>query len=381
MIFDYVVLPLLFFTIGLLITWLCIRRFIRLSQTHYRLWRKIAERIVLFAVALVSVIVSISSAYNVIAMHIFWAAQHAPGSFYQVNGRAMHLYCTGSGEPTVVLEAGWGVSSPVIGWGDFQPDLAKITRVCSYDRAGLGWSEPQPGPADADHIAANLHALLTQAGVTGPIILLAHSMGGVDVRDYMAHYPDHVAGLILLDSSTPYQQQRLEAVTGPTTTPHMALIVRIYRTVYSSGIQRLMGMCKPASGLEPHTARALGEDRCRMHFDALFNEYNNFDTSSAETVHSGPFGDLPILIVSHDPAKGADPSNPPDAMKIEPVWNQMQEELKNLSTHSQRIIAKGSGHEVHSNRKALVLSRVQLFIAQIRGTAPQPASYGATVTE
>lgn len=269
----------------------------------------------------------------------------------------------------------------MIGWGDFQPDLAKITRVCSYDRAGLGWSEAQPGPADADHIAANLHELLRQAGITGPIVLLSHSMGGVDVRDYMAHYPANVAGLILLDSSSPYQQQRLEAVTGPQTPTHMGLIVRLYRTVYSAGIPRLMGMCKPVPGLEPRTARALGEDQCRMHFDALFNEYNHFDASSAETVHTGPFGDLPILIVSHDPATGANPKNPPEAMKIEPLWNQMQEELKNLSTRSLRIIAKGSGHEVHSERKALVLSHVQLFIAQIRGTAPQPASFGTTVTE
>jgi len=350
-----------------------------LSTKSYRLWRKVTERIVLSLVIVVAAAVAFSSAYNAIAMQIFWARHPAPGSFYQVNGHKMHLYCTGTGSPTIVLEAGWGVSSPVLGWGDFQPDVAKITRVCSYDRAGLGWSEPQPGPGDADHIAANLHELLAQAGVTGPIVLLSHSMGGVNVRDYATHYPANVAGLILMDSSTPYQTQRIAAVTGQQEQAHLRLIIRIMRFFYSAGVQRLVGLCKPVAGWEARAARAEGEDGCRMHFDALVNEYFNFDASSAETAHTGPYGDLPILIISQDPAK-IDPRDPGSA-KMQGLWNQMQEELKALSTHSQRVIAKGSGHEVHSERKALVLSHVQLFIAQIRGTAPQPVSYGTTVTD
>jgi pimeloyl-ACP methyl ester carboxylesterase len=345
------------------------------------MWRKVAERIVLSVVVVIAAPVALSSAYNAVVMQIFWARHPAPGAFYTVNGHKMHIYCAGTGSPTIVLEAGWGVSSPVLGWGGFQPDVAKITRVCSYDRAGLGWSEAQPGAADADHIAANLHELLTQAGVTGPIVLLSHSMGGVDVRDYLTHYPANVAGLILMDSSTPYQTQRMEAVTGPGNQAHLGLIIAVTRVVYSAGIPRLMGLCKPLAGWQGVAAREEGEDQCRMHVDALKNEYFNFDASSAETVHTGPYGALPLLIISHDPAVGADPRNPPEARKIEPLWNQMQEELKQLSTHSLRIIAKGSSHEVHTDRKALVLSHVQLFIAQIRGAAPQPSNYGSTITE
>jgi pimeloyl-ACP methyl ester carboxylesterase len=379
MIFDYVVMPVIYVVAGAPIVWLSVRRMISLSAKPFRMWRKVAERIVLSIVVLVAATVTLSSAYNAIAMQIFWARHPAPGAFYQVNGHKMHLYCTGTGSPTIVLEAGWGVSTPVLGWGDFQPDLAKITRVCSYDRAGLGWSEPQPGPGDADHIAANLHELLGQAGITGPIVLLSHSMGGVDVRDYATHYPANVAGLILLDSSTPYQAQRIAAATGQHEQAHLRTIIRITRFFYSAGVPRLFGMCKPVAGLEPSNARALGEDSCRMHFDALVNEYFNFDASSAETVHTGPYGALPILIVSQDTAK-IDPRDP-GAAKMQSLWNEMQEDLKKLSTHSQRIIAKGSGHEVHQERKALVVSHVQLFIAQIRGSAPQPASYGTTVTE
>jgi len=381
MVFDYCVMPAIFFLAGILIVWFGIRRMIRLSTKSCRMWRKVAERIVLSVVVLVAATVALSSAYNAIAMQIFWATHPAPGSFYQVHGYKMHLYCTGSGSPTIVLEAGWGVSSPVVGWDNIQPDLAQITRVCSYDRAGLGWSEPQPGAGDADHVAANLHELLAQAGVTGPIVLMSHSWGGIYVRDYVTRYPANIEGLILMDSSTPDQTKRVEAVTGPQNSPHIALIIRIVRFAYSAGIPRLFGMCKPVAGWEASAGRELGEDQCRSHFDALENEYFNFDASSEETLHTGPFGDLTILIVSHDPAAGIGPNEPPEVRKLEPLYAQMQEELKQLSTHSLRIIAKGSEHEVHTDRKELVLSLVRVFIAQIRGTAPQPTNYGSTITE
>lgn len=381
MYFNFVVLPLLLFLTGILIVWLCIRRMLSLSKKSSPKWWKVAQRSILSVAVLLAATVSLSSAYNAIAMHIFWSAHPAPGSLYQVHGHAMHLYCTGSGSPTIVLEAGWGISTPVLGWANTQPDLARFTRVCSYDRPGLGWSEPQPGPGDADHIAADLHELLAQAGVGGPIVLMAHSLGGVDVRDYTAHYPDEVAGLILLDSSTPYQQQRSDALVGRQTNTHLDLFIRLYGLFSSTGLPRLLGMCKPYPGLEGLAARELGEGQCRPHIDALLHEYYSFDASSEETVHTGPFGNLPILIISRDPATGGGPKEPAELRQFEVLWNQMQEDLKQLSTRSLRIVAKGSGHEVHFDRKALVLSHVQLFIAQIRGAAPPPAHYGSTVIE
>ena len=332
-------------------------------------------------IVLVAAALALSSGFNAIIAQIFWATHPAPGAFYQVNGHKMHLYCIGSGSPTIVMEAGWGVSSPVLGWGNLQPDLAQITRVCSYDRAGLGWSEPQPGPADADHVAANLHELIAQAGVTGPMVLLSHSWGGIYLRDYLTHYPANVQGLILLDSSTPDQQKRFAAVAGPQDDSHLNLLILLDRLLYSAGIPRLMGACKPTAGWEARAGKALGEDGCRMHFDALLSEYKNFDASSAETLHSGPFGDLPLLIISHDPAAGATHNEPPAALKLEALEAQMQEEQKQLSTRSLRIVAKGSSHEVHTDRKALVVSQIQRFIAQLRDSVPQPTNYGATVTE
>jgi uncharacterized membrane protein len=103
MIFDYLVMPAIFIVVGVMLVWLSVRRMISLSKKPFRLWRKIAERIVLSIVVLVAATLALSSAYDAIAMQIFWATHPAPGSFYQVNGHKMHLYCTGNGSPTIVL--------------------------------------------------------------------------------------------------------------------------------------------------------------------------------------------------------------------------------------------------------------------------------------
>src|SRR3984885_16370192 len=85
-----------------------------------------------------------------------------------------------------------------------QPELAKTTRVCSYDRAGYGGSEMVPGPRDADHVATELHGLLHAAGIEGPIVLMGHSIAGIFIRDYATRYPAQRAGLMFVDGSTPW---------------------------------------------------------------------------------------------------------------------------------------------------------------------------------
>jgi pimeloyl-ACP methyl ester carboxylesterase len=262
----------------------------------------------------------------------------------------------------------------VLSWGDFQPKLALKTRVCSYDRAGLGWSEPQPNSSDADHIAANLHELLAQANITGPVVLMGHSMGGVYMRDYLGHYPGGVA--------TPLQQQRFQALEGPHKGVSVATGLQLQKILYILGIPRLVGQCgRPAPGWEKRAGKALGEDECQPRDEAL-NEYENLPLTGEETVHTGPFGTLPILIFSQDTTRWTAGPHPTKlAIDQANLWYQMQEDLKKLSTRSRRIIAKGSGHTIQSDRQDLVLKETQLFIDQIRGTAPQPGNYGSTVTE
>ena len=147
------------------------------------------------ALAVVAVGAGVETARESLDAH----AYPIPGQLVEVGGHQMHLHCTGSGSPTVVLEPGAGEMSSALGW--IAPVVARDTRVCVYDRAGRGWSEPADGPQDGARIATDLHALLHRGGVPGPYVLAGHSFGGLYVRSFAAQYPDDVAGLVLVDST------------------------------------------------------------------------------------------------------------------------------------------------------------------------------------
>jgi len=374
--FDYVVLPAIIFVVGVLLIWLSVRRFCSLSTKSYRTWRKVAERVVLSGVVILVAAVAGSSAFNAIAVHYFWAHNAPPGAFYSVNGHRMHILCTGSGSPTIVLESGLG--NDALTWGGVQPVLSSTTRVCSYDRAGFGWSDPLPPPRDADHIAAELHELLLQAKVTGPIVLMGHSIAGIYMRDYATRYPENIVGIVFEDGSTPLQDENpvMKAASGKV--PPRWAFERLAKSAMSTGIPRLLGMCSQSiKGFDARAAKLQAEDICHTNVSPMFDAMDSMNRSGQETVHTGPYGALPILIISEDPAKMAASSS----TEMANVWTQMQEDLKKLSTRSRRIIAKGSSHYIHIDRYELIEKEVPLFIEQIRGTAPPPDNWGSTITE
>src|SRR5688572_14847470 len=127
------------------------------------------------------------------------ASAPPPGHLVDIGGYRLHLWCTGDGAPAVILDTGRGGTSA--GWGFVQPDVARFTRVCSYDRAGLGYSDPGPSPRTARRIASELAELLGRGGIGGPVVLVGASIAGFDVRVFASDHPDRAAGLVLVDAS------------------------------------------------------------------------------------------------------------------------------------------------------------------------------------
>jgi pimeloyl-ACP methyl ester carboxylesterase len=125
------------------------------------------------------------------------------GALYDVGGHHLHLTCTGTGSPTVVLENGLNEITPL--WSGITSQVSRTTRVCAYDRAGQGWSDDVAHPQDGVAVASELHTLLSRAGEHGPYVLAGHSSGGTLAMTYAARYPAQVAGMVLLDSSSPHQ--------------------------------------------------------------------------------------------------------------------------------------------------------------------------------
>ncbi len=169
-------------------------------------------RWLLTPVIIVLVLASVGATYENISLHSDQGTFAAPGKSYQVNGHKLHLDCHGHGGPTVVLSNGMGEISA--SWARIAGPVATSTRVCAYDRAGQGWSEDAKAPQDGVAAAKDLHALLATAGETGPFVLVGHSTGGTYAMTYAARYPEQVAGMVLLDSSSPYQFTKIPAYPG-----------------------------------------------------------------------------------------------------------------------------------------------------------------------
>jgi pimeloyl-ACP methyl ester carboxylesterase len=369
-VFDYVFIPSIILAGGILIIWLSFCRVRSLTAKVSHKGRRVIEWVVWSLVIVLALAVTASSTFNAITIWLIRPHDRPHGSIYLVDGYKMRIDCTGSGSPALVLESGLGNESLI--WGKVQPELSRTTRVCSYDRAGYGYSDAQPAPRDADHVAVGQHTLLLQAKVTGPIILMGHSLGGLFIRDYATRFPEQVVGLIFVDASTPLHGRnpafRIVKPEGIT-----RLVTKL---AFITNLSRLVGACsRSLPNSDPPGWKLAAETLCHPQFAALDAESESFERSGEETVRTGPYGTLPVLIFSHDPARTR------WAVDRENAWSQMQESLKELSTRSRRIVARCSTHMVQLDRADLIDKEVPLFIKQIRDTSVQPTNYGSTITE
>jgi pimeloyl-ACP methyl ester carboxylesterase len=347
-----------------------------LSFTQEGFLLRIAFRILMILVLAVLA----SSAFNFVCGQYLRRRYPVPGKIYEVNGAAMHIYCAGTGSPTVVLEAGRGDSW--LYWQKVQPELAKTTRVCSYDRAGIGWSDMQLGQRDAVNIAAQLHSLLQKAGETGPLILMGASAGGFYVRKYFSTYPEEIAGMVFADASLPEQIEALSYGKDTEAKRKQRHREAMWQWVEeASGWARLTGNCKGdlEPGLDAYAdlARAAA---CRPSFaTSWLGEADEFWHSGAEAAQAHCCGDVPVLIISQDPDRPKDGWSA-ENIAAQPVWNSLQEGLKKLSPHSRRIIARGSGHHVMTDRPDVLISNTRELVLQIRSKTADPQN-GTTIVE
>jgi pimeloyl-ACP methyl ester carboxylesterase len=242
-----------------------------------------------------------------------------PGQAFDVAGHRLHLECTGRGAPTVVLENGLGESSPM--WARVVAATSPTTRVCAYDRAGQGWSDAATGPRDSIAVAADLHRLLEVAGEHGPYVLVGHSVGGVYAMTYAARYPEQVAGMVLLDSTSPRQFTEMKDYPS-----QYAMLRRLYGvapTLARVGIGHLVpGLSAselPRPAGKQAGAFAVSPRTWRTARDELSGFPRAFEQAQALTM----LGDKPLVVVSAS-----------QTLANTPGWAHAQAELASLSTQS-----------------------------------------------
>jgi pimeloyl-ACP methyl ester carboxylesterase len=269
---------------------------------------------------------------------------------------SMHIYCTGEGTPAVILDSGLGDS--YLSWRKVQPEIAKFAQVCSYDRAGIGYSDSSTRARTSNVIAEELHALLESAGVSPPYILVGHSMGGYDVRVYAGLYRNQVAGVVLVDASHPDQENRfppeLRDMEGS-----WKREAEFLEYTMPFGIPRLLSLCD-----EEPMERAT---ECNFHTSREgVAELKAFHESAAEAAASGTLGDLPLAVLSHDPDKPSADLPADLAKPTNEAWEKMQEELAHLSTRGTQTIARNSAHYIQMDRPDLVVEAVHNVVEQAR---------------
>ncbi|HUO26017.1 MAG TPA: alpha/beta hydrolase [Candidatus Aquilonibacter sp.] len=288
-----------------------------------------------------------------------------PGQLIDIGGHKMHIDCTGQGTPVVILDSGLGDS--YISWRKVQPHVAEFTRVCSYDRAGIGYSDPSPHSRSSKDIAEELHALLHNAEIAPPYVLVGHSMGGYDVRLYASLFRSEIAGMVLVDASHPDQLKRFPPALNDLDASWLRQ-AEFLEFANLFGIPRLLGFC----GRDPVVRAA----ECNFH-TARENvaELKAFPESAAQTATTGSLGGLPLGVLSHDPDL-PQPDLPEDLVKpTNDAWTQMQAELSQLSTRSTHTVVKGSGHYIQMDRPEAVIDAIRTVVTEARQTPPtEPAS-------
>jgi len=311
--------------------------------------------------------------------HVRLAANYpAPGRMVDVGGYRMHIDCQDApvaGGPTVVMEAAH--TEPGLSWAGVQPEVAKFAHVCTYDRAGLGWSESGPKPRTAPSIVEELHTLLAQAGVEPPYVLVGHSIGGLYARLYAHEHPEQVAGMVLVDSTHEEQYARMpEGIVRVQRTANKVapLIFGLLQALNSMGLMALLAERK---GIWPMPIPPEGR---AAYMSAVFSGTRHLDTAARETLglqesmaavrdrQLGPLGNIPLTVISAGrPAVSAGRGiSAADAEQMKRLQDEMHAELAALSTQGKRVTAQESGHYVQIDQPQVVVDAIREVVEAAR---------------
>lgn len=295
----------------------------------------------------------------------------ALGRLVDAGGYRLHLYCTGTGTPTVVFESGLGMS--LNAWALVQPAVAEFTRACSYDRPGYGWSDEPPVPRTGSRTAEDLHCALANAGIPGPYILVGHSSGGGQVRLFASRYSSDVAGLVIVASG--HEDWRMR---NPFATPEdesMDRVIQVIAWLSPSGLPRLAGILFQPAMIADYAAdlrkwlpeRAYKSEITFLaqskHAKAMADEIRATRATEAELRRARDFGDIPLMVLSERSMLPDKPeSHDVEAARIE---DELQQEMSRFSRRGKHVRVD-SGHLIPLERPEVVIDAVRTVLGIVK---------------
>jgi pimeloyl-ACP methyl ester carboxylesterase len=296
------------------------------------------------------------------------------------HGRRMNIYCRGTGSPTVVFDAGLGDSSS--SWGLVQPTIAARTRACSYDRAGLGFSDPANRAGTARNIAEDLHSLLAAAHIKPPYLLVGHSSSGLSLRVYADRYFNEVVGMVLVDPSHEDQWVRGWAIGAPGQREQMNASLA-EQAQCLEGAKRGFVKDTPIykqclDYVDEHVSPAINEAQRPIWATpgwqaAFLSERENTPYTSAEQTRATrkQFGDMPIIVLTHAPHAKQQNETLEQADQRTLLWEDLHSQIAAMSTRGINIIVPNAGHYIQFDRPQIVIDAVIQAVAISREKHPR----------
>ena len=304
--------------------------------------------------------------YQLVATKIDEYRYPARGEMVDVGDYSLHLHCTGEeGAPTIVMDSGLG--GTVLDWQLVQPEVAKFTRVCTYDRGGMGWSDSGSRPRTTRQIVKELHALLGNAGVEGPYVLVGHSFGGTNMQVFASQYPDEVAGMVLVDSALEDE----EAITLTKSLQPSPVLLKILATIGVTRLPYTLGGV--ASGqTSPDLVDEQGAiSSHRKDIFAVADETSSLEESFDENrVAPMSLEDKPLVVLT----AGAPPLelltsqglSQEQARQIDELHSDSQVDLTRRSQNAKQDVVEDSGHYIHVEQPDLVIDAIRRVVEAAR---------------
>jgi pimeloyl-ACP methyl ester carboxylesterase len=299
-----------------------------------------------------------------------------PHQRVDIGGRKLHLYCSGAGATTVVFDAPSGDG----GWAWFrvQPEVAKHTRACIYDRAGFGFSDPAPRPNTSENAVEDLHKALGAAGIKPPYLLVGNSLGGENAQVFAYRYPKEVKGLVLVEPQTEDETARLDKVTGGKIKQVYAMVkqqeqycLREAEKGFKPGGQSLANCIgNPSEFYGPVLGKAVQKsEMTKSYWRTRVDEYDAIDTSDDQLrALRKPFGDMPLLVLTRGVSPYAVPGKPQSALNkaMEDENEKIHKEIAALSTKGKQRVVPAAAHVIQAEQPVAVAKAVLEVLRQIK---------------
>lgn len=331
--------------------------------------RSVWKKILIGILCLPLLMIAFGASYEAIASYQGVKKYPPEGKLVDVGGFKLHLHKQGEGGPVIILETGSGGSS--ISWGDIPRELSNYGTVVTYDRGGYAWSEKAETDRTGENIVRELYTALKKEKIEGPYILVGHSLGGMYTRLFAQTYKDEVAGLVLLDSRPgDYSKETDSILLDAGVDPILMGSLSKNVTSFLKGIgfiRLLLGEDSFTDIPEEYRNRAMNIDFRSKFFSAKEDELRNM-AGVEDSIRSQALGDIPLAVVTHGIPLDLTiiGLSKQDSSTMEEIWQEQQKETLGLSTRSELIVAKNSGHGIMIDEPELVVDVIKAMVEDVK---------------